>query len=323
MQKKILEILTSAENYVSGQSISEQLGISRQAVWKGIKSLKERGYDIKSLQNKGYKLVSTPEHMDQCMLEILLVNNKIIGKNIIVLDSVGSTNDYLKQLGSGECPNGTVVTTREQVSGKGRLGRVWQSKRDENIAFSVLLRPNMTPSEVTAITPLAGLAVCKAVRDFTGLDCMIKWPNDIVVGRKKIVGILTEMSAEFDAVEYTVTGIGINVDQAVFPEEIAYKATSVLLETGRHFDKNKLLACVLEHLEDEFLSNNLELTPTALAEYSDMCVSIGKSVTFQRGTRKISGMAVGVENDGELKIMLSDGTICNVNSGEVTVQGIY
>ena len=165
--------------------------------------------------------------------------------------------------------------------------------------------------------------MCKALRDFTGLDCMIKWPNDIVVGRKKIVGILTEMSAEFDAVEYTVTGIGINVDQAVFPEEIAYKATSVLLETGRHFDKNKLLACVLEHLEAEFLSNNLELTPTALAEYSDMCISIGKSVTFQRGTRRISGMAVGVENDGELKIMLSDGTICNVNSGEVTVQGIY
>ena len=96
MQKKILEILTSAEDYVSGQSISEQLGISRQAVWKGINSLKERGYDIKSLQNKGYKLVSSPEHMDKCMLENLLVNNKIIGKNIIVLDSVGSTNDYLK-----------------------------------------------------------------------------------------------------------------------------------------------------------------------------------------------------------------------------------
>ena len=124
MQKKILEILTSAEDYVSGQSISEQLGISRQAVWKGINSLKERGYDIKSLQNKGYKLVSPPEHMDQCMLENLLVNNKIIGKNMIVLDSVGSTNDYLKQLGSDGCSNGTVVTTREQVSGKGRLGRV-------------------------------------------------------------------------------------------------------------------------------------------------------------------------------------------------------
>lgn len=322
MQKKILDILLNADDFISGQEISEKLGVSRQAVWKSINTLKEKGYEIQSVTNRGYRLVSSPNYLNESSLKSLL-HNKIIGKNLIVLDSVNSTNDYLKKLGNEGCENGTVVVAREQTKGKGRLGRTWQSKKDDGIAFSVLLRPSVAPSEVSAITPLAGLAVCKAIREYTKLDCVIKWPNDIIVGRKKLVGILTEMSAEFDAVEYVITGIGINVDHTSFPEEIAFKATSLLLETGRHLDKNEFLACVLEHLENEFVKNNLELTPTALSEYTDLCATVGRSVTFQRGTRRISGMAVGISEHGELKVMMSDGTICLVNSGEVTVQGIY
>lgn len=322
MQKKILDILLNADDFISGQEISEKLGVSRQAVWKAINALKEKGYEIQSVTNRGYRLVSSPNYLNESSLKSLL-HNKIIGKNMIVLDSVNSTNDYLKKLGNEGCENGTVVAAREQTKGKGRLGRTWQSKKDDGIAFSVLLRPNVAPNEVSAITPLAGLAVCKAIREYTKLDCAIKWPNDIIVGRKKLVGILTEMSAEFDAVEYVITGIGINVDHTSFPEEIAFKATSLLLETGRHIDKNEFLACLLEHIENEFVKNNLELTPTALSEYTDLCATVGRSVTFQRGTRRISGMAVGVSDHGELKVMMSDGTICLVNSGEVTVQGIY
>lgn len=322
MQKKILDILLNADDFISGQEISEKLGVSRQAVWKSINALKEKGYEIQSVTNRGYRLVSSPNYLNESSLKSLL-HNKIIGKNLIVLDSVNSTNDYLKKLGNEGCENGTVVAAREQTRGKGRLGRTWQSKKDDGIAFSVLLRPNVAPSEVSAITPLAGLAVCKAIREYTKLDCVIKWPNDIIIGRKKLVGILTEMSAEFDAVEYVITGIGINVDHTSFPEEIAFKATSLLLETGRHIDKNEFLACLLEHLENEFVKNNLELTPTALSEYTDLCATVGRSVTFQRGTRRISGMAVGVSEHGELKVMMSDGTISLVNSGEVTVQGIY
>lgn len=322
MQKKILDILLNTDDFISGQEISEKLGVSRQAVWKAINALKEKGYEIQSVTNRGYRLVSSPNYLNESSLKSLL-HNKIIGKNLIVLDSVNSTNDYLKKLGNEGCENGTVVAAREQTKGKGRLGRTWQTKKDDGIAFSVLLRPSVAPSEVSAITPLAGLAVCKAIREYTKLDCVIKWPNDIIVGRKKLVGILTEMSAEFDAVEYVITGIGINVDHTSFPEEIAFKATSLLLETGRHIDQNEFLACVLEHLENEFVKNNLELTPTALSEYTDLCATVGRSVTFQRGTRRISGMAVGISEHGELKVMMSDGTICLVNSGEVTVQGIY
>ena len=320
--QKILDILTSTSEYVSGQALAEELGVSRQAVWKEIQSLRSRGYDIESVTNRGYRLTSMPDYLNAPAVKAAL-NAKIIGCELTVLDSVGSTNDYLKQRGAEGCKSGAVAATREQVNGKGRLGRTWQSKRDENLAFSVLLRPKMAPYEVASVTPLAGLAVCKALREFTGLDCRIKWPNDVIVGKKKLCGILTEMSAEFDAVEYIVTGIGVNVDQVMFPEEIAYKATSLLLETGRHYDKNKLLAAVLDQLEREFLRSDLELDSEALEEYSELCATIGKNVTFMRGTRRVSGMAVGVAENGELKIMLSDGSVVMVNSGEVTAQGIY
>ncbi len=321
-QNRILEILTKSTEYVSGQALAQQLGVSRQAVWKEIKSLRERGYEIESVTNRGYRLTAMPDYLNAPAVKAAL-KTKIIGCELTVLDSVGSTNDFLKMRGNDGCKSGAVVAAREQVKGKGRLGRVWQSKKDENLAFSFLLRPRIAPNEVACVTPLAGLAVCKALRSFTGLDCKIKWPNDVIVGRKKLSGILTEMSAEFDAVEYIITGIGINVDQAVFPEEIAYKATSLLLESGRHYDKNKLLACLLNQLEEEFIKNNLELSPEALSEYSELCATVGKNVTFTRGSRRVSGMAVGVAENGELKIMLSDGSVCYVNSGEVTAQGIY
>lgn len=319
---QILDILSNTDTYVSGQSLAETLGVSRQAVWKGVKALKDKGYLIQSVPNRGYKLEATPDYLNVHAVKRMLHTN-IIGSELVVLDSIGSTNDYLKTLGNNGCKSGAVAAAREQVSGKGRLGRAWQSKKDENIMFSFLLRPKIAPSEVAVITPLAGLAVCKALREFTGLDCKIKWPNDIICGNKKLTGILTEMSAEFDAVEYIVTGIGINVDQKSFPEEIAHKATSLLLETGKRFDKNKLFACILNQLEHEFLHSNLELSKTALEEYSELCATIGRSVTFIRSGQQISGMAVGVAENGELKVKISDGTICLVNAGEVTVQGIY
>lgn len=322
MKNKILSILLSTDKYISGQALAEQLGVSRQAVWKGIKALREDGFEISSVPNKGYKLDSAPDFLNSEAIKTHL-NTELIGREIIVLDSVGSTNDYLKELGNNGCREGVVVAAREQTKGKGRLGRDWQSARDESISFSVLLRPPIAPGGASAVTPLTGLAICKALRETTGLDCKIKWPNDVIVGKKKIAGILAEMTAEFDAIEYIIIGIGVNIDQAVFPADIEYKATSIMLETGRHYDKNRLLAKFLDRLEGELARNELKMSPTSLREYKDLCATIGKSVTFTRGTRRINGMAVGVSENGELKVMLSDGTICSVYSGEVTIQGIY
>ncbi len=319
---KLLEILISSGDYVSGQALAQQLGVSRQAVWKGVGALRDNGCEIASVTNRGYMLKSLPQTLSEAAVRASL-NTGLLGKNLIVLDSVDSTNNVLKRMGAEGCPSGTTVAAREQTCGKGRLGRKWESTRDDNLYFSLLLRPTFAPAEASAVTPLAGLAVCKALREFTGLDCRIKWPNDIIVGKKKLVGILTEMSAEFDRVEYIVTGIGINVDQALFPENIAYKATSLLLETGRHYNKNKLLAAVLKKLEEEFSESGMKLDSRVLDEYGDLCATVGRSVTFTRGTRRISGIAVGVDRGGSLKVMLSDGSLCLVSAGEVTVQGIY
>ena len=290
MHEKIVELLSQTEEYISGQELSAELGVSRQAVWKAINALKAQGYVIDSITRKGYKLLEYPEHLNTYAVKSHL-NTKLIGKNLIVLDSVTSTNDYLKILGG--------------------------------IAFSFLLRPDLAPNEITGITPLAGLAVCKAIRDYTGIDCKIKWPNDIITGHKKLVGILTELSAEFSAVEYTITGIGINVEHTEFPEEIAHKATSIFLETGKHIDRNEFLAVVIEYLERELLTNDLRLTEKALEEYTSLCATIGRNVSFFRNSQQLNGVAEKIDNNGELVVKLEDGTLHTVNSGEVTVQGIY
>lgn len=322
MQEKIIELLSQTDEYISGQELSAQLGVSRQAVWKAINALKTQGYVIDSVTRKGYRLVSYPEHLNAYAVKSHL-NTSLIGKKLIVLDTVSSTNDYVKNLGLEGCESGTLVASREQTKGKGRLGRVWQTKKDDGIAFSFLLRPDLAPNEITGITPLSGLAVCKAIRDYTGIDCKIKWPNDIIVGNKKLVGILTELSAEALAVEYTVTGIGINVEHTDFPEEISHKATSIFLETGKHIDRNEFLAVVIKYLERELLQNDLRLTEGALEEYTSLCATIGRNVSFFRNSQQINGVAEKIDSNGELVVRLEDGTTQTVNSGEVTVQGIY
>ena len=321
-KQSIPGILSRSNEYISGQTLACMLNVSRQAVWKEISALRERGYEIESVPNRGYKLISFPCYLNAPAVKASLTA-KIIGCEIGVLDSVGSTNDYLKACAANGAKSGTVAAAREQISGKGRLGRSWLSKKDESIMFSVLLRPRITPPEAAAVTPLTGLAVCKALRSFTGLDCRIKWPNDIIIGSKKLCGILTEMSAEFDAVEYIVTGVGINVEQTDFPGDISGKATSLRLETGRSFDKNKLLACILNRLEEELLRYDLELTSNALEEYSALCATVGKNVSFSHNGSPVSGTAAGVAENGELIVKLADGSVCCVNSGEVTAQGIY
>lgn len=322
MQTKIVKILNDSEGYVSGQQICEKLGVTRQAISKAVRSLRDKGFVISSVTNKGYMLEGFPQNLCEEAVKCRL-NTKIIGRELKVFDTITSTNDHLKKLAAKGAKEGTVIVSREQTAGKGRLGRVWQTKKDDGIAFSILLKPNLSPADIGGVTPLAGMAVCKAINEFTKLDSRIKWPNDVIVGRKKLVGILTEMSTDLDRVEYIVTGIGINVGHTSFPEEIAHKATSILLETGRHIDKNAFLAAVLNHLEEELVSNHYTLGGQSAAEYQSLCATIGRQVTFRRGNRNISGMAVSVNDSGELEVMLSNGTVATVNSGEVTVQGIY
>ncbi|MBQ9673223.1 MAG: biotin--[Ruminococcus sp.] len=323
MKEKIIHVLKGMDGFVSGQQLCEFFGVSRTAVWKAIKALKAEGYNIESVTNKGYRLVSSPDIISEIEVKSCLKTD-VFGRNITVLESVGSTNDYLKSI-APDSPAGTVVTAREQTKGKGRLGRTWESKMDDSLCFSVLLRPAIAPRDVSAVTPLCGLAVVRALNEYFDGDfeAEIKWPNDIIVGNKKICGILTEMSCETDRVDYIVVGIGINVLNKSFPQEIAYKATSCTIESDRLVNKSKLLALILKKMEKILTNGDYRFNHRYMKMYKDACATLDRTVTFYRKNEEIVGTATDISKEGELIVTLDDGTEETVLSGEVTVQGIY
>lgn len=320
MKEKVLLLLKEGE-YISGEKLSEILGVSRTAVWKAINSLREDGYEIDSVTNKGYKLVKKPNVLNASAISEGL-DVKIVGKEIVTLKTVDSTNEEVKRRAHNGADSGLVVISCEQTAGKGRLGRKWASS-EGGVYFSILLRPELPPSDVSGITLAAGLGVCLAVRKLTGLNAMIKWPNDVIIGNKKICGILTEMTAQTDMVDFVVIGIGINALQDSFSEEIAHKATSLKLEAKKEPDLSELMHEIISTLDKTILSYLFGVSQEDLKLYKDMCATIGREVSLTRNGNKLVGKAIDITADGELIVCLENGRNIAVNSGEVTVQGIY
>ncbi len=320
-KNEILKYLQEHDGYVSGEELSEHLNVSRTAIWKNINTLRSCGYDIESVTNRGYKLVSCPGKISAEEITSGL-KTKTLAKKVYCFDSIDSTNEEAKRQALCGAPNASLFIAEQQLGGKGRLGRVWTSPPGIGLWFSVLLRSSLMPLQVTNITLLAGLAVCSAIRSYTGCPAMIKWPNDVVIGSKKVCGILTEMAAEVDRVEYIVVGIGINVNNASFPDEISVKATSLLLESGKPVLRVGLLQEVLRTFETLLIEYKTD-SKALLSEYRQSCLSLNRKVGFTRNNQKITATAVDISPQGELIVRCDDGTIMPINSGEVTVQGIY
>ena len=315
MKNKILDILKSEYGYISGEKISGQLNISRAAVWKHIKKFKQDGYEIESVTNKGYRLVSSPDIITEDGIKNNL-DTEFIGQSIFFYDETDTTNERAKA--NNSAPDGSVFIAEVQTHGKGSRGRSWTSPKGTGIWHSILLKPDISPLEVSQITLVAGLAVCRAV----GLNSMIKWPNDIVIGGKKICGILTEMSAEMDMVNYVVCGIGINVNMESFPEKLSDKATSMYIESGQKYIRNEIIAKLMgefEHYYKMFLDKGL---CAILDEYKRSCVTLGRDVSVIFKKETVTGKAVDVNEDGSLVVETDSGKIA-VTSGEVSVRGIY
>lgn len=315
MKQKILDILKSTDGYVSGERISEQLNISRAAVWKHIKKFKEDGYEIESVTNKGYRLISSPDIITESGIKSGL-NTEFIGQKLFIYDETDTTNERAKA--NSDAPEGSVFIAEVQTHGKGSRGRGWVSPRGTGIWHTILLKPDISPLEVSQITLVAGLAVCKAI----GLDAKIKWPNDIVIGGKKVCGILTEMSAEMDMVNYVVCGIGINVNTESFDKEIEHRATSMYIESGVKYRRDEIIARLMNEFEyyyKKFLNDGLN---AILDEYKEYCVTIGRDVSVIFKKETVTGKAVDVDENGALVVETADGII-RVTSGEVSVRGIY
>ena len=248
---RILKKLLETDGYLSGQELCEQLGVSRTAVWKYMKQLKEEGYEIEAIQNKGYCLKDVPDVLGESEIKSRL-HTRWAGQTLYYYDEIDSTNTQIKRLAEEDAPHGTLAVADYQSRGKGRRGRAWDSPHGSAIYMSILFRPEIRPDRASMLTLVIGLSVTQAIRSNLGLQAQIKWPNDVVLNGKKLVGILTEMSAQMNYIEYLVTGIGINANLREFPEELEDKATSLQKEIGHKVNRSALIAECMEKIEENY-----------------------------------------------------------------------
>lgn len=323
MKEEILRLLRSADGYISGQELCNRFGVSRTAVWKAINQLKEAGYEIEAQQNKGYRLKAAPDLMTEAEIKSLM-HTEWVAKEVLYFDTIDSTNTKAQELAEKGYPSGTLVVADKQESGKGRRGRSWVSPSGTGIFMTLMIKPDINPNNASMLTLVAALAVAKAITSVTGEEAMIKWPNDIVVNGKKVCGILTEMNAQFDYINHIVVGIGINVHNESFPEEISQMASSLMIEAGgKRFHRAQIIAETMSYFEqyyDIFLKTQ-DLS-ALVREYDKLLVNRNKSVRVLDPKEPFDGKAMGITPKGELIVDTWESRKL-VSSGEVSVRGIY
>ena len=318
----VLSELIKSGGCISGESVSASLGLSRAAVNSAVQNLRREGYDIASSTRTGYTLLSSPDRLRPGELEARLGRERM--ETVICLDSVDSTNNYLKALALSGAPAGTAVVANAQTAGRGRLGRSFHSPADEGIYLSFLLRPDCGAEAAPQLTAWAAAAMCGAVEAASGLRPGIKWVNDLVVKGRKLSGILTEMSVEAESghIQFVVLGVGINVSQSVFPPELSDIATSISMESGRHISRCELAAEMIRALDG--LSRDFPTEkPRYLEAYRRDCAILGRELSYTLNGRSVSARAESIDDDFGLTVQRSDGARETLRAGEVSVSGLY
>lgn len=323
-QERVYQVLSAAPNqFVSGQQLSAQLGITRAAVWKAVESLRRQGYDIEARSGCGYRLRRLSDRLGRREVGAFLGRER---DNIYVYDAVDSTNTQCKRLAMDGAADGTVVLAEEQTAGRGRKGRSFQSPRGLGLYLSVLWRPSCEPAKLLPLTALAAVAVSRAVERVTGEQAAIKWPNDLLLHDRKIAGILTEMALEGESgqIDYVVLGIGVNVHHtpADFTEEVASMASSLDAVLGTFVSRPRLAAALMEELD--LLRREILWQPERYREaYRQRCVTVGRTVQLLRGEERHVATAIDVDDRFGLVVRREDGRLETVRSGEVSVRGLY
>jgi len=319
---KILSALRANPDGVSGADLAEQLGISRAAVWARIEELRRVGYEIEAGPHFGYRLVDEPDVLLADDLLARLGQTRVIGRDIRVFEQTTSTNDVIEKLARDGVGEGVAVFAEAQTKGRGRLGRKWLSPARRGLWFSVLLRPELRPQEATQLTVASATALRRAIEAGTGLQAEIKWPNDIVMGGRKVAGILTELSAEPDRVRYVVLGIGVDVNLGAgeFPPELRKLATSLKMEAGRTISRAELATAILRELDGDYARVCGGRFAEVADEWEEHCTTIGRAVTIQIGERKIRGRAESLDDAGALLLRTEHGHLEHVTGGDVTLE---
>ncbi len=314
IKDKILEnLILNKGKYVSGEMLASENSVSRAAIWKHVQALRDEGYMIKSSPKEGYTLVGSPDILAPAEIKAGL-KTSMIGKNIHYFKETESTNTLARDM-AGSVDEGTVVIAESQTGGRGRMGRKWISP-EGGIWLSVILKPKMQPLHAPRITLLAGVAVAKTIREF-GLQAKIKWPNDVLINGKKVCGILTEIGAEMDSIQYVVVGVGIdaNVDTETFPEEFRDSSTSLKNELGYDINRVEFVQKLLIELEALYIKFQNEGFSSIMEEWRIMSATIGQWVKITTQSRILYGEAVGVDSDGALILETGEGRLEKIVAG--------
>ena len=316
---KILNLFRShSGQYLSGQEISRALGISRAAVWKHVKALRDLGFEIEAKHSSGYRLVASPDLLLASEIENSL-GTQILGKSVVSFAEIDSTNTEARHLAEAGATEGLVVVADRQSAGRGRLGRRWESPSGVNLYCSILLRPDIPLHQASQLTFLSAVAVAETLNHVCGLSAQVKWPNDILVNGAKISGLLNEMNAETEQIHFVILGIGINLNMLTeqFPQQLNYRATSAFLETGEPVDRLLFFKTLLQTLDGYYVEFLREGFVPIRRRWEKLCNTINSVVEVDFGNRKVVGTVVGLDPDGALRLQTENGTVEKILAGDV------
>ncbi len=316
MKEKILDYLNKKHDYLSGDQISKHLGITRQGLWKHIQELKDSGYEIIAVPHLGYRLESCPDRLFAFEVARSL-NTKLVGRKIHYFDYLSSTMDLAMQLGLQGAVGGTLVLAESQTKGRGRLGRDWFSPKYKGIYLSLILRPKIPPAACPILTLMSAVSICEAVKTVTGLEAQIKWPNDVLIQNKKISGILTEMNAEMDKVNFVVIGIGLNVNND--KKSLVAQATSLKEEQSQELSRLVILQELLRSIEINYFLLEAKGSQEIIDKWRNFTLTLGKRVKIYYQNKQIEGQAIDIDTDGALLIRKDSGLIQKVACGDINL----
>ncbi len=317
----ILRLFREQGGFVSGEMISRELHVSRTAIWKQINALRKAGYVIEAVPSRGYQLLSAPDLLSSA--EIAAQQDAVVmGSRIVCMEQTASTNGDAFRLAEQGAAEGTVVLADTQSGGKGRMGRVWSSPPGVNLYCSIILRPAIMPYEAPQLTFLSAVAVARSIERISAIVPEIKWPNDVLIKGQKVAGLLNEMSAETDAVNFVILGIGVNLNMTAeqFPDDLRHPATSILLESGRPVGRSGFCAIMLNELDRLYADFRTHGFGPVREEWQRRCNAHGRELSVSDGgSEVVRGMFAGIDGSGALLVSGADGAISKILSGDVRV----
>jgi BirA family transcriptional regulator, biotin operon repressor / biotin---[acetyl-CoA-carboxylase] ligase len=312
LARDVLDYLLSdrSGSWVSGEEMALSLGVTRTAIWKQVQSLRIRGYQIEASTRKGYRLKERPDIVDPDLVR-LCSRARLLGREILWFKEVSSTNEIARRL-APEKEEGTVILAETQIDGRGRMARMWHSPAG-GVWMSLILKPKIQLYDIHKINMVVDLGIVRALEGLYGLKAGIKWPNDLLLGEKKVCGILTEIAAEVDQLQYAIVGVGINANVDIDSYLPELNATSLCREIGSRVSRPELVGKILEEIEQSYLKMS---SPEIYREWCDRSATIGKQVKVISRSGEIRGKAASLSPDGALCLELSDGKLQRVLAGD-------